>query len=63
MDAQTTQEVANNTERIIDAATFTQLLTSHRRLARCDRRHEHLRGLCDIDTGEVFLTDARKLPK
>jgi len=47
--------------RLIDAAQFRELLVSHRRLIRADRRSEALRGLEDLDTGEVFLTDERRL--
>jgi hypothetical protein len=47
--------------RIVDAAHFQQLLVSHRRMKRADRRDEALRGLEDLDTGEVFLTDERRL--
>jgi hypothetical protein len=54
---------ASNTKesRLIDAAQFRELLVSHRRLVRADRRSEALRGLEDLDTGEVFLTDERRL--
>jgi hypothetical protein len=47
--------------RVISAAEFRKLLVSHRRMTRLDRRHEKLRGLRDLDTGEVFLTDERRL--
>jgi hypothetical protein len=47
--------------RLIPAAEFRQLLVSHRRMIRADRRNEKLRGLQDLDTGEVFLTDERRL--
>jgi len=47
--------------RLIPAAEFRQLLVSHRRMVRADRRDERLRGLRDLDTGEVFLTDERRL--
>lgn len=49
------------TSRVVDAAHFRQLLVSHRRMVRVDRRDEALRGLQDLDTGEVFLTDERRL--
>ncbi|MCC6494043.1 MAG: hypothetical protein IT424_13595 [Pirellulales bacterium] len=45
----------------VDAAEFRRLLVSHRRLIRADRRSEHLRGLKDLDTGELFLIDERRL--
>lgn len=47
--------------RMIPAAEFRRLLVSHRRMVRADRRDERLRGLQDLDTGEVFLTDERRL--
>jgi hypothetical protein len=47
--------------RVIGAAEFRNLLVSHRRMVRVDRRAEHVRGLQDLDTGEVFLTDERRL--
>jgi hypothetical protein len=47
--------------RIVDAAHFRQLLVSHRRMIRADRRSEAMRGLEDLDTGEVFLTDESRL--
>lgn len=47
--------------QVIDAAQFRNLLVSHRRMVRADRRQEQLRGLQDLDTGEVFLTDERRL--
>jgi hypothetical protein len=45
----------------VDAAEFRRLLVSHRRLIRADRRADHLRGLKDLDTGELFLIDERRL--
>ncbi len=47
--------------RVISAGEFRKLLVSHRRMTRFDRRTERLRGLRDLDTGEVFLTDERRL--
>jgi len=46
---------------MITPAEFRQLLVSHRRMVRADRRAEKLRGLQDLDTGEVFLIDERRL--
>jgi len=45
----------------VDAAEFRRLLVSHRRLIRADRRADRLRGLKDLDTGELFLIDERRL--
>lgn len=47
--------------RVISAAEFRNLLISHRRLVRIDRRTERLRGLQDTDTGETFYTDEHRL--
>jgi hypothetical protein len=47
--------------QLINAVEFQRLLVSHRRMVRVDRRAEHVRGLQDLDTGEVFLTDERRL--
>jgi hypothetical protein len=47
--------------RLISAAEFRNLLVSHRRMVRFDVRSESLRGLRDLDTGEIFVTDERRL--
>lgn len=47
--------------RVVSAAEFRNLLVSHRRLVRIDRRAERLRGLQDTDTGETFYTDEHRL--
>ena len=47
--------------RRVGPAEFRKLLVSHRRMIRIDRRDERLRGLQDVDTGEVFLIDERQL--
>jgi len=47
--------------QVVTAAEFRDLLVSHRRMVRVDRRVDRLRGLQDLDTGEVFLTDERRL--
>jgi hypothetical protein len=46
---------------LVEAAEFQELLVSHRRMVRVDRRAERLRGLQDLDTGEVFLIEERRL--
>ena len=70
MDAALLQDVPNSGascvlssggSNVISAAEFRKLLVSHRRMVRVDRRDERLRGLQDLDTGEVFLTDERRL--
>jgi hypothetical protein len=47
--------------RVVSAAEFRELLISHRKLVRDDRRAEKLRGLIDLDTGELFVTDEHRL--
>jgi hypothetical protein len=47
--------------RLVPPAEFRRLLVSHRRMIRADRQGERLRGLQDLDTGEIFLTDERRL--
>ena len=51
----------NTPERRVGAAEFRRLLVSHRRMIRADRRDDRLKGLQDLDTGEVFLIDERRL--
>ena len=47
--------------RVVSPAEFRSLIVSHRRMRRVDRRADKIRGLEDLDTGEVFLTDERRL--
>jgi len=47
--------------RVISATEFRELLVSHRQMVRADRRVERMRGLQDVETGEIFLTDERRL--
>jgi hypothetical protein len=53
--------LAPTERRVISAADFRNLLVSHRRMVRFDVRSERLRGLRDLDTGEIFVTDERRL--
>lgn len=53
--------VAEPQRRIVPASEFRELIVSHRRLVRADEPAEGLRGLRDLDSGEWFLTEARKL--
>jgi hypothetical protein len=48
-------------ERVISPAEFQRLLVSHRRMVRLDRRADRMRGLQDVETGEVFLIEERRL--
>lgn len=42
-------------------AEFRRLLVSHRRLERADDKASRIRGLRDVDTGELFLIEERRL--
>jgi hypothetical protein len=53
--------VSDPLSQTIDASAFRALLVSHRRMVRADRKADKMRGLRDLDTGEVFLTDERRL--
>jgi hypothetical protein len=53
--------MAEVAERVISAAEFQRLLVSHRRMVRLDRRADRMRGLQDVETGEVFLVEERRL--
>ncbi len=47
--------------QVISASEYRDLLVSHRRMERVVVPEERLRGLRDLDTGEVFVTDERRL--
>ena len=47
--------------RLVSPAEFHNLLVSHRRLVRADQRTDRLKGLQDLDTGELFLIEERRL--
>lgn len=47
--------------RVVSPAEYRELIVSHRRLIRADEPALGLRGLKDLDTGEHFLTEERKL--
>ena len=53
--------LAENAGQFVSAAEFCLLAISHRRMVRVDRRAELIRGLQDVETGEVFLIDERRL--
>ena len=48
-------------ERYVDAKEFQALIVSHRRMVREDMGGLLVRGLRDLDTGELFLVDERRL--
>jgi hypothetical protein len=45
----------------VDAAEFRRLIVSNRRMERADRFAPKMRGLRDLETGELFLTEERWL--
>jgi hypothetical protein len=47
--------------RMVNATEFEKLMVSHRRMERVPCPELKMRGLRDLDTGEVFLTDERRL--
>jgi len=53
--------LAPRPRQVISAAEFRDLIVSHRRMVRLDLRSERLKGLRDLDTGEIFVTDERRL--
>ena len=48
-------------ERFVEAREFRALMVSHRRMVREDKGEALVRGLRDLDTGEIFLIDERRL--
>ena len=45
----------------VNAAEFQRLIVSSRRMERADKLAPRMRGLRDLDTGELFLTEERWL--
>lgn len=45
----------------VDAAEFRRLIVSTRRMERADNSVPKMRGLRDLETGELYLTDERWL--
>ena len=45
----------------VDAAEFRRLIVSNRRMERADKLAPKMRGLRDLETGELFLTEERWL--
>lgn len=48
-------------ERFVEPREFRALMVSHRRMVREDKGEALVRGLRDLDTGEIFLIDERRL--
>jgi hypothetical protein len=53
--------VTEDVRRVISPAEYRDLIVSHRHLIRADEPALGLRGLKDLDTGEHFLIEERKL--
>jgi hypothetical protein len=53
--------VISQDARFVDAAEFRRLMVSTRRMERADKLAPKMRGLRDLETGELFLIDERRL--
>lgn len=60
MTDQSSSWVCDSAERI-SPARFMELLLSRLHLERVDRRHLGLRGIKNLNTGELFEIEERKL--
>lgn len=54
-------DFADPIAQYVDAAEFRRLIVSNRRMERADKFAPKMRGLRDLETGELFLTDERWL--
>ena len=63
MDAQATlsRGATEDVIRYIDPAEFRTLMVSHRRMERAAESRPGYRALRDLDSGELFLVDERRL--
>ena len=63
MDAQATHmtRATEDVIRYIDPAEFRTLMVSHRRMERAPQFRPGYRALRDLDSGELFLVDERRL--
>ena len=52
---------SNSSIQFIDPTEFRSLMVSHRRMVREDDNALRQRGLRDLDTGELFVVDERRL--
>lgn len=57
----TTTMAPESPGHMVDAAHYRELLISHRRMERLVYLDLRLRGLRDLDSGEVFLIDERRV--
>lgn len=63
MDSKATRlpDASEDVIRYIDPAEFRTLMVSHRRMERAKNIREGYRALRDLDSGELFLVDERRL--
>lgn len=54
------REGSQNTQ-VIEPTEFRSLMVSHRRMVREDDVGQRQKGLRDLDTGELFVVDERRL--
>jgi len=54
-------DTAGVSAHYIDAAEFRRLMVSNRRMERADKAAPKMRGLRDLETGELYLTEERWL--
>lgn len=47
--------------QMVDPVEFRTLMVSHRRMVRADRAADRVKGLRDLDTGELFFVEERQL--
>ena len=59
--AETASVSTDEVIRYIDPAQFRVLMVSHRRMERAPDIRAGYRALRDLDTGELFLVDERRL--
>jgi hypothetical protein len=55
------EQAARCDAHYVDAAEFRRLMVSTRRMERADKLAPKMRGLRDLETGELFLVDERRL--
>jgi hypothetical protein len=48
-------------QRLVERSEFLELLVSTRRFYRCDELSRGLRGLVDLETGERFMIQEKRL--
>jgi|GEM_PF-5620056 len=61
MSSDLSSNIPQTATRYVDAAEFRRLIVSTRRMERADKMAPKMRGLRDLETGELFLTEERWL--